>query len=54
MASYEFRCGTCQKVFTVSLLISERAGAKPTCPACGTGTVEPVFSPFFTVTSKKS
>lgn len=54
MPTYEFMCESCEKGFTVTLTISERANAKARCPSCGSEKVTPQMSVFTPKTSRKS
>ncbi|MBF7082152.1 zinc ribbon domain-containing protein [Desulfallas sp. Bu1-1] len=42
MPTYDFRCGQCGHKFTVLVSISEKD--KVTCPACGAGKIEQLFT----------
>ena len=54
MPRYEFQCEKCKKPFELTMTISEREKAKPTCPACKGTKVTPLLGSFMTQTSKKS
>jgi putative FmdB family regulatory protein len=54
MPVYEYICSKCQKSFSVTETISQHGSRKAKCPACGSRSVEQVFSSFFAKTSKKS
>lgn len=54
MAEYEFRCRSCQKVFTLFMRIGDRLKATITCPACGSDQVEALMQSFVARTAKKS
>jgi putative FmdB family regulatory protein len=54
MPRYEFRCESCEKAFEVTLTLTERAGAKVTCPNCGNEKVTPQLAVFTAKTSRKS
>jgi putative FmdB family regulatory protein len=54
MPRYEFLCEKCKKSFELTMSISERQKAKPTCPTCKGMNVTPQFSSFMTQTKKKS
>ncbi len=54
MRRYEFLCEKCKKPFELTMTISEREKAKPTCPKCEGDKVVPQFSGFMAQTSKKS
>lgn len=54
MPFYEFRCQKCNKTFGLTLTIKEREKGKIVCLKCKSKKTEPLFSPFFAKTSKKS
>jgi putative FmdB family regulatory protein len=56
MPIYEYRCTVCGKRFSRQESIAEhgRQASPPACPECGAQAVEPVFSPFFAKTVRKS
>jgi len=54
MATYDFRCGGCKKRFTLTMSIADRERKRIKCPKCGSQRLEPVFTPFFAKTSRKS
>lgn len=54
MPTYDFRCGSCRKRFTLSLTLAQRERGRIKCPKCGSSKAEPVFSAFFAKTSRKS
>jgi putative FmdB family regulatory protein len=54
MPRYEFLCEKCKKPFELTMTISERAKAKPTCPKCKGTTVAPQLGGFVAQTTKKS
>lgn len=54
MPTYEYRCGDCNETFARVERMTEHSDAKPTCPKCQSNRVEPLLSPVFAKTSKKS
>ena len=54
MASYDFRCISCDHVFLRDLPMRDLGRVKVTCPACGSTKVERVFTPFYAKTIRKS
>ena len=54
MPIYEYRCTKCDERFTRHEPIGEHGRQRPPCPKCGSRVVEPVFSPFFAKTVRKS
>lgn len=54
MPDYEFRCAGCGADFHVEMPMSERAGARPVCPACGGADVEQVYRSVHINTRKAS
>jgi putative FmdB family regulatory protein len=54
MPTYEFRCGKCNKEFSLIMSISEYGQKKFRCPACKSTKVTQQISHFQTKTSKKS
>lgn len=54
MPVYEFKCGKCNKAFSLILSIKEHDSKKIKCHKCKSVKVKPVYSGFFAVTSKKS
>lgn len=54
MPIYDYRCSKCKRSFSLTESIAEHGSRKAKCPACGSTTVERVFSSFFAQTSKKS
>jgi putative FmdB family regulatory protein len=53
MPRYEFMCEKFKKPFELTMTISERGKAKPSCPTCK-GKVTVRFSGFVVQTRKKS
>lgn len=56
MPLYEYRCTACQERFTRTESIADHANTRSrvACPKCASAAVEPVFSPFFAKTVRKS
>ena len=54
MPRYEFLCEKCQKPFELTMTITEREKAKPTCPTCKGTEIVPQVSGFMAQTKKKS
>jgi len=60
MPIYEYRCTKCDERFARHEAIGEHGRQRPprpprpTCPKCGSRAVEPVISPFFAKTVRKS
>lgn len=54
MPLYEYHCTACDERFARTESIAKHARTKPPCPKCGSRAVEPVFSPFFAKTVRKS
>ena len=56
MPLYEYHCTACDERFaqTESIAKHSQTRAKPRCPKCKSQSVQPVFSPFFAKTVRKS
>jgi putative FmdB family regulatory protein len=56
MPIYEYRCTACSERFSRQESIEDhgRQRPPPACPKCGAPAVEPVVSPFFAKTVRKS
>ncbi|MGH7672726.1 MAG: FmdB family zinc ribbon protein [Gemmatimonadales bacterium] len=57
MPIYEYRCTVCGERFSRPESIQEHGAERrlsPPCPKCDAQAVEPVFSPFFAKTVRKS
>lgn len=54
MPIYEYACTKCDARFARHEAIREHGRQRPECPKCGSRAVEPVFSPFFAKTVRKS
>jgi len=54
MPTYVFTCKACSERFEKAMSVAEREAARVTCPKCGSGEVDRVFSSFFAKTSRKA
>jgi putative FmdB family regulatory protein len=54
MPTYDYRCETCGKLFSIHLSMAEHEKASITCPDCREGKVVQQYSSFYAKTSKKS
>lgn len=56
MSTYAYRCKKCDHRFEKTMTLHEHEQAKrpPTCPTCGSRSVEQVPAAFQTMTSKKA
>jgi putative FmdB family regulatory protein len=54
MPSYEYRCPSCKKKFTLILSMREHEARKAKCPKCGGKKLEQLISQFMARTSRKS
>lgn len=57
MPVYEYRCKSCDELFTRVESMAEHMASsrtRPACPKCASRSVEPVFSGFFAKTVRKS
>ena len=54
MPTYDYRCESCRKKFTLTLGIKEHDSKKVKCPKCTSRKVTQLISGFFTQTAKKS
>lgn len=54
MASYDFRCTSCDHAFTRHLPMRDLGRVKVTCPSCGSPKVERVLTAFYAKTIRKS
>ena len=54
MPTYEFRCESCRKSFSVILSLADYEKKKYKCPKCGGKKVKQQITAFQAVTSKKS
>jgi len=54
MPTYDFRCESCTKTFSVTMSMSERDKGNIACPGCKEGKVVQLYSAFYAKTSKKS
>jgi len=54
MATYAYHCRKCGAAFDVTEHLAEHEKAPHRCPKCQSEQVEPVPTPFFARTSRKS
>jgi putative FmdB family regulatory protein len=54
MPTYVFTCKACGERFEKNMSLTERETTKVSCPKCGGGEVERVYSSFFAKTSRKA
>ena len=54
MPVYEYHCDKCRAEVRITLSIGAHDKAKVVCPKCGSATLRPLVSTFFTQTSRKS
>lgn len=54
MPIYEYRCTECHTRFSRQEEIEEHGRTPPACPQCQSRAVEPLLSPFFAKTVRKS
>jgi putative FmdB family regulatory protein len=54
MPTYAYHCRKCGEVFDVVEHLAEHQKAPHRCPKCSSEQVEPVPTPFFARTSRKS
>ena len=54
VASYDFRCTSCDHAFTRHLPMRDLGRVKVTCPSCGSPKVERVLTAFYAKTIRKS
>jgi putative FmdB family regulatory protein len=54
MPIYEYHCTKCDAHFTRHEGIEEHGRTRPACPTCQSRAVEPLLSPFFAKTVRKS
>ncbi len=54
MPTYDYRCDSCRKKFTLTMGIREHESKKVKCPKCNSTKVTQLLSAFFAQTSKKS
>lgn len=54
MPEYEFECRDCGQRFSLEESMTEHERHNEKCPKCGSRKVEPLLSPVFVKTSKKS
>ena len=54
MPTYVYRCQPCDRPFEIVRSMREHEREAPRCPECNGKRVEPVLTPFFARTSRKS
>jgi putative FmdB family regulatory protein len=55
MPTYEFKCNSCKKEFSLRMPVQDYDGKKTyKCPGCGSTDTKRIFSRFMAVTSKKT
>jgi putative FmdB family regulatory protein len=54
MPTYDYRCESCRKTFSLVMGIKEHDAKKVKCPKCKSAKVSQQITGFFTQTSKKS
>ncbi|MCX7885862.1 MAG: zinc ribbon domain-containing protein [Verrucomicrobiae bacterium] len=54
MPTYDYKCLSCQKKFSVRMTITEHEKRKAKCPKCGSQKLEQQIQSFYAITSKKS
>jgi putative FmdB family regulatory protein len=54
MPLYEYRCTKCDERFARTETMAQHDSRRPACPKCSSRSVEPVLSPFFAKTIRKS
>ena len=54
MPVYEFKCGKCNKRFSLTMSVSDRSGRRIKCPKCASVKVDQQYSAVYAVTSRKS
>ena len=54
MPTYDYRCPTCKKKFSLILSIKDHDAGKTKCPKCGGKKPEQLITPFQAKTSRKS
>jgi putative FmdB family regulatory protein len=54
MPTYDYRCQSCKKKFSLTLSIKEHDASRVKCPKCGDKKVEQLITQFIAKTSKKS
>ena len=54
MPLYEYHCTKCDERFARAETMAQHASRRPACPKCSSRSVEPVLSPFFAKTIRKS
>ncbi|HET7789856.1 MAG TPA: zinc ribbon domain-containing protein [Gemmatimonadales bacterium] len=54
MPIYQYRCAECGHEWSQQEAMAEHGRRPPECPKCGARAAEPVLSPFFAKTIRKS
>jgi len=54
MPTYDYRCPSCKKKFTLTMSIKEHDTSRVKCPKCGERKAEQLISAFTAKTSRKS
>jgi len=54
MPTYEYRCLSCKRKFTIVVSIREHDSKRVKCPKCGSRRISQLISAFYTQTSSKS
>jgi putative FmdB family regulatory protein len=54
MPTYEYRCISCKRKFTIILSVREHDSKRIKCPKCGSRRIRQLISAFYTQTSSKS
>ncbi|HPL63103.1 MAG: zinc ribbon domain-containing protein [Syntrophales bacterium] len=54
MPTYDYRCESCKKKFTVVQSISQHEKSRTACPRCKSRDVKQLITPFLVKTSRKS
>jgi putative FmdB family regulatory protein len=53
MPTYDYRCLSCKKKFTLIMSIKDHDASRVKCPKCGQKKVEQLISQFIAKTSRK-
>ncbi|MCY0854573.1 MULTISPECIES: FmdB family zinc ribbon protein [unclassified Cupriavidus] len=54
MPTYQYRCEKCGEVFDRAEHLAEHEAGHPSCPKCGSKTVQHMPTPFVAKTARKS
>ena len=54
MPTYEYRCDSCGKEFSLVMSMAEHGKGEVLCPDCRSDQVTQIFSTFYAKTSRKS